>query len=156
MPSFLKPVAGGKEIRLDKPILFVGRHPDCDIVLNDSRKVSRKHCCISQINTGFVIRDLGSMNGIRVNSTLTRKNQLLQDGDEVTIGDVVYLFVSPSVSQKKETIDATPQDLSGEVPVAIDEQGQPEAAISDSHEIPESYPIRRKSGSDSAVEISVD
>ncbi len=38
-----------------QPIVFFGRAPECDVVLLDSRKVSRKHCCIAQIDDHFVI-----------------------------------------------------------------------------------------------------
>ena len=39
----------GLSILLDKPILLIGRDPECDIQI-DSRGISRRHCCIAQVN----------------------------------------------------------------------------------------------------------
>ncbi len=94
MPMFLVPISGGTEsdepIPLDKAILFVGRHPDCDVVLNNSRKVSRKHCCVAQINNSIVVRDLGSMNGTRIRDEMARDEIVLKIGDELWVGDVGF------------------------------------------------------------------
>ncbi len=47
MPVRLVPVLPGKTIKLDKPVLLIGRNPDCDVILKQSRKVSRSHCLIA-------------------------------------------------------------------------------------------------------------
>lgn len=92
MPACLIPVEStGSLILLDKPILLIGRHPDCDVALRDSRKISRRHCCVAQVNSSHVIRDLGSMNGIRVNGKRTPES-VLKEGDQVVIGDVEFEF----------------------------------------------------------------
>lgn len=90
MAVYLVPTAGGRSIVVDKAVVFVGRHPDCDVVITHSRKVSRKHCCICQVNDDFVVRDLGSMNGIRVNGKRVKKEARIGFGDEVSIGDVPF------------------------------------------------------------------
>jgi pSer/pThr/pTyr-binding forkhead associated (FHA) protein len=90
MLMHLVPLAGGPAIPIDKPILFFGRQPECDIVLLNSRKVSRKHCCIAQIDDHFVVRDLGSMNGVRVNDKNVSKECRVAAGDQVHIGDVGF------------------------------------------------------------------
>jgi FHA domain len=90
MPMHLVPLTGGPAIPIDKPILFFGRQPECDVVLLNSRKVSRKHCCIAQIDDHLVVRDLGSMNGVRVNDKPVTKECRIAVGDEVYIGDVGY------------------------------------------------------------------
>ena len=90
MLMHLVPLAGGPAIPIDKPILFFGRQPECDIVLLNSRKVSRKHCCIAQIDDHFVVRDLGSMNGVRVNDKPVSKECRVAAGDQVHIGDVGF------------------------------------------------------------------
>src|SRR6476660_5807180 len=83
MPAQLVALTEGPTILLDKPILLIGRHPECDIQLN-SRKVSRRHCCIAQVKDYLVVRDLGSTNGVRV---LEGK---LKAGDELTVGNFKY------------------------------------------------------------------
>jgi predicted component of type VI protein secretion system len=88
MPAQLISLSDGPNILLDKPILLLGRHPECDIQLN-SRKVSRRHCCIAQVNKYLVVRDLGSTNGIRINEVRVLEGRL-KDEDELTIGNFRY------------------------------------------------------------------
>ncbi len=88
MPAQLLALTDGPSILLDKPILLFGRHPECDIQLN-SRKVSRKHCCIALVRDYLVVRDLGSTNGIRINGHRTLVGKL-RSGDELTIGNFRY------------------------------------------------------------------
>lgn len=90
MLMHLVPLSNGPLIPLDKPIVFFGRAPECDVVLLNSRKVSRKHCCIAQIDDHFVIRDLGSMNGVRVNGKPVSREARVNAGDEVHIGDIGF------------------------------------------------------------------
>jgi predicted component of type VI protein secretion system len=88
MPAQLVALDSGPSILLDKPILLLGRHPECDIQI-DSRKISRRHCCIAQVSDYLVIRDLGSTNGIRINGMRMLEGQL-NAGDELTIGNSRY------------------------------------------------------------------
>ena len=88
MPAQLVALTEGPSILLDKPILLFGRHPECDIQLN-SRKVSRKHCVIAQVNDYLVVRDLGSTNGVRINGVRVLEGRL-KSGDELTIGNFKY------------------------------------------------------------------
>jgi hypothetical protein len=88
MPAQLLALTDGPSILLDKPILLLGRHPECDIQLN-SRKVSRRHCCIAQVQDYLVVRDLGSTNGIRINGDRVLEGKL-KAGDELTIGNFRY------------------------------------------------------------------
>jgi len=66
----------------------LGRHPECDIQI-DSRKISRRHCCIAQVSDYLVVRDLGSTNGIRINGVRVVEGRLA-DGDELTLGNNRY------------------------------------------------------------------
>src|SRR6266853_420866 len=88
MPAQLVALTDGPNILLDKPILLLGRHAECDIQLN-SRKVSRRHCCIAQVSTYLVVRDLGSTNGIRINGVRVLEGRL-KGGDELTVGNFRY------------------------------------------------------------------
>src|SRR5258707_2608060 len=88
MPAQLLSLSDGPSLLLDKPILLVGRHEECDIQLN-SRKVSRKHCVIAQVDEVLVIRDLGSTNGVRVNGVRV-EDGTLRTGDELMIGNFRY------------------------------------------------------------------
>jgi len=86
----LTPLQGGASIPLDKAIVFFGRGSECDVVLTNSRKVSRKHCCVSQIDHRIVIRDLGSMNGVRINEQMVQDEENLEIGDVLWVGDLGF------------------------------------------------------------------
>lgn len=88
MPPQLVAMTEGPSILLDKPILLLGRNPECDIQI-ESRKISRRHCCIAQVNDYLVVRDLGSTNGIRINGVRVLEGRL-KPGDEITIGNQRY------------------------------------------------------------------
>jgi predicted component of type VI protein secretion system len=88
MPAQLVALTGGPSILLDKPILLIGRHPECDIQI-ESRKVSRRHCCIAQVHDYLIIRDLGSTNGVRINGVRVVEGRI-KPGDELTIGSIRY------------------------------------------------------------------
>jgi predicted component of type VI protein secretion system len=88
MPAQLQAINGGASILLDKPILLLGRDPECDIQL-ESPKISRRHCCLAQVGDSLVVRDLGSTNGIRINGVRVVEGHL-KGGDELTIGNHRY------------------------------------------------------------------
>ena len=80
----------GKRLRLppDAEIL-IGRDEDCQIRLASS-DVSRHHCVIRQTPEGMVARDLGSRNGSYLNEVLIEEEALLQPGDLLRIGPIVF------------------------------------------------------------------
>src|SRR5437762_126121 len=88
MPPQLLALTDGPNIPLDKPIVLLGRHQECDIQLA-SRKISRRHCCIAQVSDYLVVRDLCSTNGIRINGARVNEG-CLREGDELTIGNHRY------------------------------------------------------------------
>ena len=59
------PTAGSR-LALTKPVTTVGRHPDSDIFLDDIT-VSRRHAELQRVESGFVVRDVGSLNGTYLN-----------------------------------------------------------------------------------------
>src|SRR5436309_7527492 len=88
MPAQLVALNEGPSILVDKPILLVGRHPECDIQI-DSRKISRRHCCIAQVDNYLIVRDLDSTNGVRINGVRVTEGRLAP-GDELTVGNHRY------------------------------------------------------------------
>ena len=88
MPPQLVAVTDGPNIPLDKPIVLIGRHQECDIQI-PSRKISRRHCCVAQVYNYLVVRDLGSTNGVRINGARAVEGTL-NPGDELTIGNLTY------------------------------------------------------------------
>jgi hypothetical protein len=73
--------------------LRMGRTPDNDVVVADSN-VSRHHCTISATEDGFIVTDLHSTNGTKVNDQLISHWQL-SDGDRVQVGDAQFTFSWP-------------------------------------------------------------
>lgn len=74
----------GASFNLEKPIVLIGRHEECDIII-DSRKVSRKHCCIVLFKDHAMVRDLGSTNGVKVDGKSVIEGKILP-GQELCIG----------------------------------------------------------------------
>src|SRR5688500_20383033 len=96
MPAQLLALDNSASIMLDKPILLVGRHPECDIQI-DSRKISRRHCCIAQVEDYLVVRDLDSTNGVRINGVRVIEGRL-KAGDELTVGNHRYQLTGQHVT----------------------------------------------------------
>ncbi len=92
-PPELIPLTDGPSILLDKPNMLLGRHQECDIQLN-SRKVSRRHCCLAQVNDYLVVRDLCSTNGIRINGQKVLEGKL-RPGHELIIGNFQFVIRWP-------------------------------------------------------------
>jgi len=81
-------------IPVHRPVLLIGRHPECDFRI-DLPKISRRHCCVALAYDRIFVRDLGSHNGVRVNGRVVEE-AMLQAGDEVAIGPLIYRLVAES------------------------------------------------------------
>jgi len=88
MSSRFVAIDEGPDIPLDRAMIVVGRHPNCDTQLN-SLRVSRRHCCMTREDDQVVVRDLGSTNGIRING-LRVETGSLRHGDELSIAHIRY------------------------------------------------------------------
>jgi pSer/pThr/pTyr-binding forkhead associated (FHA) protein len=83
----------GTEHALEGDRMLVGRAEDADICVNHS-SVSRIHAEIIRITPGtYEIIDRASSNGIRVNG-IKADRRVIEDGDEVELGDVRMRFVA--------------------------------------------------------------
>jgi hypothetical protein len=80
----------GRRVEIGETPLVVGRMPECDVALSDPN-VSRRHAEVRRQGTGFVVVDLGSTNGTRVNGAQV-KERLLNNGDEITVGATKLRF----------------------------------------------------------------
>ncbi len=75
-------------ISLQRPVVLIGRHVDCDARI-DHAKISRRHCCVGIAYDRIILRDLGSRHGIRVNGRKVEEVRL-EVGDEVAIGPLIF------------------------------------------------------------------
>ena len=80
----------GDRFALTETTITIGRHPESNMVLADPN-VSRNHAEIRPQGDGFVVVDLGSTNGSRVNGVRV-DTQVLQDGDELMFGNTRMRF----------------------------------------------------------------
>jgi predicted component of type VI protein secretion system len=145
MAAFLVPLDPGQTaVPLEKTILLIGRQSDCDVTLTRSKKVSRRHCCIAQVNSHFLIRDLGSTNGVFVNGSRISTETRLRLGDDVTIGDVRFRIESQPVSKEAKA----PTGGAAKPPKGS-KRPRPSAAAPPSLEIPVAIPE-----SDDAVPVA--
>jgi pSer/pThr/pTyr-binding forkhead associated (FHA) protein len=80
----------GARFLLDGETTTAGRRPDSDIFLDDVT-VSRKHAEFVRRGAGFVVRDVGSLNGTYVQRDRIDEAEL-HDGDEVQIGKFRMVF----------------------------------------------------------------
>lgn len=82
---------GAGRVSLDRPLTVFGRGEECDVVLDD-QLCSRKHAEVHRVGMGFVLRDLGSTNGVLVNGQRTDAAVELRDGDVIQMGGVIMRF----------------------------------------------------------------
>lgn len=80
----------GERFVLGDSIVTIGRMPGSVITLEDPN-VSRNHAEIRPSGQGFVLADLGSTNGSKVNGTKVSE-RVLEDGDELTFGATTFRF----------------------------------------------------------------
>jgi pSer/pThr/pTyr-binding forkhead associated (FHA) protein len=85
-------VQAGTRLTLKDGVTLLGRHPDSDIALDDIT-VSRRHAEIERTATGYVVRDVGSLNGTYVNGERIERDVPLQQGDEVQVGKFKLVFL---------------------------------------------------------------
>lgn len=88
-------------------VVIIGRDEACDIPLPEASGVSRQHCSITATGTDFILKDLGSTNGIYANAVKLEKDTPLQEGVKYTIGDAEFqvmglsLIATPAPPQNK-------------------------------------------------------
>ncbi len=89
----------GARFLLDSDTVSVGRHPDSDIFLDDI-SVSRRHATFTRSGAGYLIADLGSLNGSYVNRDRIDSEIALAGGDEVQIGKYRLIYFAGSKAPK--------------------------------------------------------
>jgi len=77
--------------RLDTDGVTAGRHPESDIFLDDVT-VSRRHAVFRRTSDGYLVADVGSLNGTYVNRDRIDE-VLLSGGDEVQIGKYRLTYI---------------------------------------------------------------
>lgn len=136
----LSGVDEGKQFEVTAPVVSVGRHSSCDVVLHDTQ-VSRRHLELRANEAGdYELVDLDSGNGSRVNGQWVRRVRL-RPGDRITLGQTQLLFTAARAdgSDQTERVKLLPasEDLASaivrSVPVEAGSQilARPEQASTD-------------------------
>ena len=80
----------GSKFSLDDEVTTAGRHPESGIFLDDIT-VSRRHADFLRTGRGYMVKDVGSLNGTYVNRERIDE-AWLANGDEVQIGKFKLVF----------------------------------------------------------------
>ena len=79
--------SGQREVhRVHRTAMTLGRGPDSDLVLTNPR-VSRRHAQLTWDGQRFLLQDLGSKNGTRINGAAIAAPSPLSDGDSLELAD---------------------------------------------------------------------
>jgi FHA domain/DUF1707 SHOCT-like domain len=89
----------------------IGRHRDCDLYIADM-SVSRVHAQLERNTEGWLLADLGSTNGTRLNGWRVRAPVLLQPGDQLKFGNAEFVIQGSGPGEAPE------EDVLGDGPLA--------------------------------------
>ena len=92
-PLFFPPGAG--------TAFTIGRTQDCDLRIADL-SVSRLHAQLSRGEDGWLLSDLGSHNGTRVNGWRVREPVPLRTGDLVQFGSATFVVQGPGPAGRED------------------------------------------------------
>lgn len=95
------------DCHLDAKTLTIGRHPENDLVLQDT-SISSRHAELRREPDGFWIRDMGSTNKTQVNGE-DIDEILLADRDKIAFGDLkaVYYEGRPDEIEDEPEVEST-------------------------------------------------
>ncbi len=113
----LVPIGGGDSIPLERTPLVLGRRESCDICLRFPN-ISGKHCELFFKDGFWVIRDLNSTNGIKVDGELVAPGgkKILRPGETIRIGKRDYkIEYQPTdrLSRIDELMEEEEEDVMG-------------------------------------------
>jgi phosphoserine phosphatase RsbU/P len=124
--AFLQIVKGsrpGQILELRGERMVLGRHPSCEIVL-DNAAISRQHAQITIRHGSYFIEDLRSRNRTYVNGTPIDERTVLADSDHVKICDVVLQFFSAQQPPEPPTKEDSAPTLAGDRKTMLDMNAQ--------------------------------
>lgn len=128
-------VLQGREVRkfvLNPTVTTIGRAQDNDIVINNLA-LSRRHAQVERKGGRFEVTDLGSQNGVYVNSEKVRGARALANEDTITLGTYHFVFndtsdSEPDVRAVKRSSNA---EVTGPAPLKSDPPREAREAVED-------------------------
>lgn len=94
----------GTYFQLTKRPMAGGRDPATEIQLIDDR-VSRRHFQIRLQDESYVIRELRSKNGVFVNGRRIEGEQILNDEDQIKVGNTEMAFFAEDNPERTNAIE---------------------------------------------------
>jgi predicted component of type VI protein secretion system len=147
----------GRDLPLDRDLLHFGRSEANDFILEDP-SVSGRHCTIIRHEDHYVIRDLDSSNGTRVNDHEVSESKI-ESGDIIEMGSLLFRFMASTVavSEKATQVSAVgdpfsdekeaPEPPAGKEPAPSDPIDQEEALELPQPSKPDEVPPRPEASS---------
>ncbi len=80
----------GRSFTIETPSITIGRQEQCDVQVNDTF-VSRQHARITWGGAGYLLEDLGTVNGTFLNGERISGPRALKSGDVIQLGSQVEL-----------------------------------------------------------------
>ncbi|MDD5350096.1 MAG: AAA family ATPase [Chthoniobacteraceae bacterium] len=87
----------GTSYPLQDQKLTIGRAPDCQLRVDIDGPASRYHAEIYPSGAKWCVKDLGSLNGTKVNKERI-KDAVLHSGDRIMVGDSIFEFLEKDAS----------------------------------------------------------
>jgi len=84
-------VVDGRRMMIGPGGATIGRSRQCDIVLDDAN-VSRQHAELRPRGGSWILSDLGSTNGSRLNGHPVERSEVVRPGDEIELGATIMRF----------------------------------------------------------------
>ncbi len=132
---------GRREVELGEQN-SIGRHPQNRVQVLD-RVVSKEHCMIFQnAEKGFVLRDLGSLNGTFVNGARVDGEAVLNDGFEIKLGNTRCMFLNQAGSSPpSEVVNVTEEEVQSHIrsKIQVEDRFLPEKDIDDDRQLRSDY-----------------
>ncbi|HEX7150133.1 MAG TPA: SpoIIE family protein phosphatase [Thermoanaerobaculia bacterium] len=103
----------------------IGRSSECTIPIKD-RYLSRKHAELLAIDGSWILKDLGSANGTYINGSRVVRQQPLQAGDRIRLGDTEIVF---ETAERKSTdkMLAVESRVSATIAIPVHDIDRPDA-----------------------------
>lgn len=81
----------GNRVNVGRDGVTIGRSRRCEIVIDDAN-VSRRHAQVTREGNDWVLKDLESTNGTRLNGSPVQRPELLRAGDKIGVGAAIIEF----------------------------------------------------------------